>query len=294
MSTLERPVRQAAGLYHRNVGDMTVTALNDGAFGAAFAYLTNIPESEAEALHVAAFRAVPPAISIACFLLRTPSRLVLIDGGAGTLMGPGLGALDRNLAALGVEAGDIDTILLTHLHLDHVGGLYDAAGAAKFPNAELVVHADEAGFWGAEATLASAPSDDFRGWVQIARTCLAAYEGRVRTLTSGEALPGVSIVAEPGHTPGHSGWMVSSGSESLLVWGDIVHMPGVQFARPGAGMGFDVDGAGAIASRRRIFDMAATDRLAVAGMHLDFPCFGHVARASEGYAFVPEVWAPGL
>jgi glyoxylase-like metal-dependent hydrolase (beta-lactamase superfamily II) len=78
----------------------------------------------------------------------------------------------------------------------------------------------------------------------------------------------------------------------LLIWGDIVHMPGVQFPRPDAGMGFDVDGVAAIETRKRIFDMAATDRLMVAGMHLDFPAFGHVTRASGGYAFVPEVWTP--
>ena len=99
---------------------------------------------------------------------------------------------------------------------------------------------------------------------------------------------------EPGHTPGHSGWLIASGAESLLIWGDIVHMPGVQFPRPGAGMGFDVDGDQAIATRQRIFDMAATDRLAVAGMHLDFPCFGHVAKASKGYAFIPNVWTPAV
>lgn len=294
MTKPDRPTRQPAGLYHHNIGDMTVTALNDGAFEAAFAYLTNIPGNEAEALHQASFRPIPPRISIACFLLRTPSHLVLIDSGCGSAMGPGLGALDTNLAALGVEAADIDAILTTHLHPDHVGGLVDANGAAKFPKAELFVHADDLKFWGNDATLAGATTDQDRGFVQLARATIAAYSDRTRPLTSGEALPGISIVPEPGHTPGHSGWMLSSGSESLLIWGDIVHMPGIQFARPGAGMGFDVDGAAAIASRQRIFDMVATDRLAVAGMHLDFPCFGHVAKASEGYAFIPNVWAPNL
>jgi glyoxylase-like metal-dependent hydrolase (beta-lactamase superfamily II) len=107
-------------------------------------------------------------------------------------------------------------------------------------------------------------------------------------------LPGITLVPEPGHTPGHSGWLIASGNESLLIWGDIVHMPGIQFRRPDAGITFDVDGAQAIATRRRIMDMAATDRLLVAGMHLDFPCFGHVARENEGYAFIPDVWTPSL
>ena len=102
------------------------------------------------------------------------------------------------------------------------------------------------------------------------------------------------MVQEPGHTPGHSGWIVSSGGDSMLIWGDVVHVPGVQFARPEAGMVFDVDVEQGRASRARAFDMAATDRLRVAGMHLDFPTFGHVMRAGRGYAFVPEVWTPGV
>jgi glyoxylase-like metal-dependent hydrolase (beta-lactamase superfamily II) len=255
---------------------------------------THIQSAEAEALHHASFRAIPPRITVSCFLIQTDSRLILVDAGCGGVMGPSMGALAGNLTALGIEPGDIDTILATHLHPDHIGGLVDGAGAALFPKAELVVHEADLRFWADDATLSGATSDQDRGFVQLARSAIAAYGDRTRTLTSGEALPGISVVPEPGHTPGHSGWLVASGGESLLIWGDIVHMPGVQFARPGAGMGFDIDGAQAIASRERVFDMVATDRLAVAGMHLDFPCFGHVAKAAEGYAFVPVVWSPGV
>ena len=113
-------------------------------------------------------------------------------------------------------------------------------------------------------------------------------------LTAGEALAGISILPEPGHTPGHSGWLVASDGETLLIWGDIVHMPGIQFARPDAAMGFDVDATRAGETRKRVMDVAATDRLMVAGMHLDFPCFGHVERAEGGFAFVPNVWTPAV
>jgi glyoxylase-like metal-dependent hydrolase (beta-lactamase superfamily II) len=145
---------------------------------------------------------------------------------------------------------------------------------------------------GVTTTLAAATTDQDRGFVQLARATIAAYADRTRLLTAGEALPNISILPEPGHTPGHSGWLIVSGGESLLIWGDIVHMPGVQFPRPEAGMGFDVDGAAAIETRKRIMEMTATDRLLVAGMHLDFPGFGHVARAAGGYAFIPDVWTP--
>jgi glyoxylase-like metal-dependent hydrolase (beta-lactamase superfamily II) len=289
-----RPTHQPPGVYHHAVGNATVTALNDGAFEAAFAYLTRIPPDEAEALHRASFRAIPPRITINCFLLQMDGRLILVDSGCGTAMGPGLGALHSNLRVLGVQPGDIDTVLATHLHPDHIGGLVDSNGAAVFPNAELFVHEADLQFWGDDATLAQAANEQDRGFVQLAQATITAYRDRTRPLTGGEALPGISLVPEPGHTPGHSGWLIASGDDSLLIWGDIVHMPGVQFPRPEVGLGFDIDGEQAIATRRRIFDMVATDRLAVAGMHLDFPCFGHVAKAAEGYAFISNVWTPTL
>ena len=292
--TIPRPTRQPPGVYHKTVGDMTITALNDGAFEASFAFLTNIEVPAAEALHQATFRAIPPHITISNFLIQTDERLILVDTGCGGAMGPTLGSLASNLRALGVQPGDISAVLTTHMHPDHIGGMVDGDGKAVFPNAELVMHADDHRFWGDDATLAGAQSDMDKGFVQLARGVIAAYRDRTRVITQGEAFPGISIVPEPGHTPGHSGWMISSGSDSLLIWGDIVHMPGVQFARPGAGMGFDVDGAQAIATRQRIMDMTTTDRLAVAGMHLDFPCFGHVVRSGDGYAFIADVWKPHL
>jgi glyoxylase-like metal-dependent hydrolase (beta-lactamase superfamily II) len=273
MTTAFRPTHQTPGVHHRSVGEVVVTALNDGMFEASFDWLTNIDAADPPALHQASFRAIPPRITVNAFLVQIGERLTLVDSGCGGVMGPSLGRLADNL------------------HPDHVGGLVDAAGKALLPNAELIVHEAESPFWQDDAVLAQASKED-RGFVLLARSVLDAYRGRVRTIASGEALPGITAVPAPGHTPGHTGWLIASGADSLLIWGDIVHLPGVQFARPGAGMGFDIDGAQAIATRQRIMDMAATDRLLVAGMHLDFPTFGHLARAGDGYAFIPEVWTP--
>lgn len=287
------PQRQAPGVHHLAVGDTIVTALNDGTIEAAFEWLTGIAPAEATALHHAGFRHVPPRITVNAFLLHMPGRLVLVDGGGGTSMGPGMGALSAGLASMGVAPADVDVVLATHLHPDHVGGLVDSGGVAVFPNAELVVHEAEPRFWGDDAVFAKLP-DEHKEFALLARATVAAYGNRLRQVRDGEVLPGVSALPAPGHTPGHTGWLIASGDASLLIWGDVVHMPGVQFARPDAGMGFDVDGALAIATRQRLMDMAATERLRVAGMHLDFPAFGHVAPAREGYAFVPEVWQPGV
>jgi len=294
MPTPPQPTAQPPGLHHKRIGTLTVTAISDGMFQGDFAMLANLPSAEAEALHKARFRAIPPRLAINCFLIQAGDRLTLVDTGCGVAFGPELGRLVAVLGTLGIEPNDIGTVLATHLHPDHIGGLVDGAGAAIFPNAELVVHQKDHAFWGDDATLAGATTDQDRGFVTLAQTAIAAYANRTRLLTTGDALPSITILPEPGHTPGHSGYLIASGNDSLLIWGDIVHMPGIQFPRPDVGMGFDIDGAAAIETRKRIMDMTATDRLMVAGMHLDFPCFGHVVRETNGYAFIPDVWTPSV
>lgn len=289
-----KPTRQVPGVYHFALGDILVTALNDGTFGRAgdfFDCVSGVPRDELVALHRASYRDVPPLLAVNAFLLHMADRLVLVDGGCGSIFGPGLGLLAGNLASVGVKPENIDTILMTHLHPDHVGGLVDSQGRAVFPNAELIVHADEQAYWSDPKVLANAAEGQAKQWVQLTLATLAAYRGRTRLITAGEVLSGISAVPEPGHTPGHTGWLVTSGSEALLIWADIVHLQGIQFVHPEAGMsGVDVDSAQASVTRQRIMDMAATDHLRVAGMHLDFPSFGHVAREGDHFAFVPDPW----
>ncbi len=294
MTTLSKPTRQPPGVQHIAIGDIVVTALNDGTLGGSMLdfldLITGVSKEVAATRQRATFRAVPPWLVVNTYLLHLADRLVLVDGGCGAMFGPAAGLLTADLAAIGVQLSAIDTILLTHLHPDHVGGLVDGAGHATFGNAELVLHAAEPAYWSEPKVLAQASEGQEKHSVQLSLATLAAYRDRTRTVSHGEVLPGVSAVHLPGHTPGHTGWLVASGADSLLIWGDIVHLPGVQFAHPEAGMLFDVDGAQAIATRRRMMDMAATDGLRVAGMHLDFPGFGHVVREGNAYAFIPEPW----
>ncbi|WP_203330462.1 MBL fold metallo-hydrolase [Rhodovastum atsumiense] len=283
-----------AGVHHLAIGGITVTALNEGVLQASTELVTGLERSVAEEMLREAFRPVPPRITVSCFLLEFAGRRVLIDAGSGNASGTGLGLARSRLKALDVHPAGIDTVLITHAHFDHVGGLIDEAGNPYFPNAELVLHEAEPAFWLDEANAAQAPEVRRQSFA-TARRALAPYlQKKLRTVRHGqEALPGITAHHLPGHTPGHCGWVLSSNGDTLLVWGDVIHLPAIQFARPEAGLAYDIDPEQGRATRAQVLDMVATDRLRIAGMHLDFPTFGHVVRAGTGYAFLPEVWRPG-
>jgi glyoxylase-like metal-dependent hydrolase (beta-lactamase superfamily II) len=298
-AAVPRASEQAPGFYRHRVGDIEVTPLLDGNLAFPDAALPNLFQRYDAAigtrLKAEAFDApggVPLAVN--AFLVNTGSRLVLVDAGAAAALGPALGQIPRNLRAAGVTLQDIDAVVLTHLHRDHAAGMLTADGAALFPRAEVLVAEAEAAYWSdtGEETRAPAPLRPFFG---PARAVLAAYGNRLRRIgTETEVAPGVRTLAIPGHTPGHLGVHVASGGAQFLMWGDVVHSQTLQFARPDWSISFDSDPDLAARTRTRIFDMAATDRIVIAGSHLGFPGIGHVARRSEGYGFMPALWRSPL
>ncbi|MGH7155792.1 MAG: MBL fold metallo-hydrolase, partial [Acetobacteraceae bacterium] len=159
------------------------------------------------------------------------------------------------------------------------------------PNAELVVHENDPRHWDDDAAMAKATERVRTLYFQAGREQIAPYRDRLRPFNAAkQVFPGVVSMPLTGHTPGHSGYMISSGSESLLIWGDIVHVPEIQVPRPEVTIEFDTDPDAAAATRRRTFDMVATDRLLIAGMHIHFPGFAHIARNGDGYELLPEPW----
>jgi glyoxylase-like metal-dependent hydrolase (beta-lactamase superfamily II) len=286
------PQQQVPGIYHRRVGDIMVTAISDGFLDGTLDVLRNIAQEEARQILVESFR---PArrTAVNAFLVYSAGRLALIETGSGNYLQPTAGKAMANIKAAGVDPADIEAVLLTHMHPDHSAGLTDmATGQRNFPNAELVVHENEPMHWFDDAKMAGATERARKLYFQCAREQTAPYRDRMRLFREGEIFPGVTAIPRHGHTPGHTTFMISSGNEQLLVWGDTVHVPEVQTARPEVCMEFDTDADAAAASRRKVFDMVATERLLVTGMHLHFPGFAHLARRGSGYQLIPAAWEP--
>jgi len=290
MDRASKPAAQPNGIHHLAIGEIVVSALNDGVHQVSFDDLVADDHPACVEAHLGEHRAAPPWLTINCFLLRCGGKLALIDAGFGPKT-PFVGGLLRNLSATGAITEDIDLILMTHMHPDHESGLLDPDGKAIFPNAELVLHEKELAYWRDEAAMASA-SEEAKGDFILARKALSAYGDRLRTAREDEVLPGVRAMPTPGHTPGHTAWLIESAGDALLVWGDIIHFPGIQFAFPGSSVAFDIDRAAAVAARNKVLQFAAQERIRVGGIHLDFPAFGHVAPSGSGYRFVPEIWWP--
>jgi glyoxylase-like metal-dependent hydrolase (beta-lactamase superfamily II) len=272
------------------IGDFELTVLLDGHDSLAPELLHGMSGSDMQRqLHQAFLPAKGPIhTAVNAFLVHTGQRLMLIDAGAATCFGPALGNVRNNLHSAGYRPEDIDTILLTHMHGDHVCGLADK-GEAVFPGATVWVAKDEADYWLDEKNAAQAP-EGLRIFYKLARDSLAPYmaSGRFKTYSAGEILSsGVTPMPNPGHTPGHHGYLLTSQGQSLFVWGDIVHSHAVQFEHPEVSIEFDSDRKQAIATREKVFADVAKTRVLVAGMHLPFPGLGHVARERLGYRWVP-------
>jgi glyoxylase-like metal-dependent hydrolase (beta-lactamase superfamily II) len=286
----EGPVMKTQpGYYRMSLGDFEITALSDGTLALPVdRLLQGTPAENVKRALQRDFLGLPTDTSVHGFLVRTGSKLVLIDTGAGSLLGPTAGRLVARLQAAGYKPQQVDEIYLTHMHLDHAGGLA-ADGKPVFPNAVVRADKREADFWLSPANLEKAPAER-KGFFKGAMASLDPYvkAGRFKPFDGEtELLPGVRPVPTYGHTPGHTSYALESRGEKLLVWGDLIHVAAVQFPDPWVTITFDSDQDAARTQREKEFAELARASSWIAAAHLSFPGLGHMRRVGEGYVFVP-------
>jgi glyoxylase-like metal-dependent hydrolase (beta-lactamase superfamily II) len=280
---------QAPGWYRTMLGRFEITALSDGTHTFPVdTVMTGVTPAAVDAALANNDLHRPVQGSINAFLVNTGTQLVLIDTGAGALYGACCGKLLANLRAAGYRPEQVDVVLLTHLHKDHVGGVL-ADGKPAFPNAVVRAAGADADYWLSRDQRAAAPAF-LTSFFDSAAASLAPYTaaGRFQPFAPGAALvPGISAVAEPGHTPGHSGYLVEDGGQALLVWGDVVHVAAVQLDQVQASVKYDSSAPDARASRAGLLERAAREHLLVGAAHVAFPGLGHVRREGAGFAWLP-------
>lgn len=286
---------QSPGFYRMPLGDYEITALLDGTIPVPLntMYNNTSPGRVEEGL-AAAFLRSPVELSVNAYLVNSGDRLILIDAGTGSLLGPRLGQLLKPLEASGYRPEQIDAVVLTHIHTDHSGGLV-VDGRRVFPNATLHANARDAAYWLDAANLDNALETQ-KMLFREAMASIGPYRQANRFHTfadNADPIPGVKSIWRPGHTPGHSSIVVESRGEKLVAWGDVTHGDVIQFDEPGVGISFDVDSPAAAIARRAAFTEAAEQRHWVAGAHIAFPGIGHVRARGNGFDWVPANYSVG-
>jgi glyoxylase-like metal-dependent hydrolase (beta-lactamase superfamily II) len=289
--------KEAPGIYRYRIGTFEITAIYDGIWYRPITdkFIRNAPFAEVEhALADAFMPADKLTTPFTTLIVNTGQKLVLIDTGTGGQIAASAGMLGANLLAAGIDPNAIDLIAISHFHPDHINGLKDKDNDIVFPNAEIMVSAAEWQIWMDDANLNAAPNDlklTFRNQRRIFSDIAKIV---TRFEPDHEIAPGITALAAPGHTPGHTVFAIHSGDKSLLVLGDTAQHPAVFARHPDWQAAFDFDGETAVATRKKLFDRAAADRLLVTGYHFPFPACGHLIKTATGYEHVPIEWQPTL
>jgi glyoxylase-like metal-dependent hydrolase (beta-lactamase superfamily II) len=257
------------------------------------AFAPEATPAEIEALLKNSFLPNRLAIGLNVLVVKAKSGVMLFDSGAGRVFGPIAGKLMRGLARIGIAPGDVKVIYVTHAHSDHIGGLVDEANALAFPSARIIASKSEVDFWTSDARNLSGmktPPETTAQLLAGIKGLLGGVKSKLELKEPGKLSSEVELLAGPGHTPGHSLYLVTQGDEKILVFGDAVHLAALQFPRPEWTMAYDVDPKLAITTRLKLFKQAAAERTTLMGFHMPFPGIGHVRAVGSGYEWVPRPW----
>jgi glyoxylase-like metal-dependent hydrolase (beta-lactamase superfamily II) len=286
-----------ASYYHFNIGEFSATMIGDGQaqFPAYPLYAVNArPAAVKKALGRHFLDVEKYTLQCNILFINNGKDKVLIDTGAGPTLGHDLGHLPTHLRAAGVQPDQITAVLISHCHLDHIGGLVAPSGLPNFPNAQLYLAEPEWHFWHSPTIdLSSMPiADGFRQhFINAARTNLDPLQERITTFKFGqEVLPGITAISAVGHSPGHTAFLVASGPDSLLHAGDVFHHPAFDLAHPQWATAFDQDTGLAHQTRRALLDQASSDRSLLMAYHLPFPALGHVRKVGQRYEWEGANW----
>jgi len=288
--------QQNPGFYRFKVGDFEVTAINDGTWFRKLndSFVRNAPMADVQNALAAAFLptdALP--VPFTALIVNTGPKLIAFDTGTGGQFGsfaPQSGTYAANLAAAGIDPKNVDDIYISHFHPDHINGLKTKDNERIFPNATVHVPAGEWDFWMDDANMGKA-SDAAEPTFKNARRIFGDMKDKVDRFNAGKDVEkGVTSIPAPGHTPGHTVYAINSGNQSLLFSADTAFNPWVFVRHPEWEIFVDMNGDQAVTTRKRLFDMAAADRLPTHGYHWPFPGSGYLMRTGTGYELVPVMW----
>jgi glyoxylase-like metal-dependent hydrolase (beta-lactamase superfamily II) len=295
--------KQTAGWYRYKIGSMEVTVATDGVarFKMADDHVINIKKDVVNAALAEVFMEkdmmTTPYNPVA---INTGSKLCVIDTGTGEANykktnGVG-GQFVSNLAAAGIDRNAVDTVIVSHYHGDHINGLLMADNSLTYPNAEIVVPAIEHKYWMDDGEMSRATNERVQtNFKNVRRVFNAEVVKRVSTYDWGkEVLPGITAQGTLGHTPGHTSYVLASGSDAVYLQSDVTHVPFLFVRHPDWHAFYDQDGDVAEVTRRKVYDMLVADKMRVQGFHYPFPSLAHVEKAGSGYREIPVIWNPTL
>jgi glyoxylase-like metal-dependent hydrolase (beta-lactamase superfamily II) len=288
--------QQAPAYYRFKVGDFEVTAINDGFVRRPLdGFIRNAAIEDVRALLGAAFLPTDQmTIPFTTIVVNTGSKLVMIDSGNGNSGAPTTGSWMANFRAAGFDPANVDAVVISHFHGDHINGLRLKDGTAVFPKAQIMVPEPEWAFWMSDDRMNAAPEAMKGAFANVRRVFGPIAKDVTQFQWGKDPVSGIMAIDAHGHTPGHTAFVVNSGNGKLMVMSDTTNNPVLFVRKPEWTAVFDMNGEQATATRKRLLDMAAADRLQVSFYHAAFPATGHILKESGGYQMVPAAFQAAL